>query len=397
MNDKPYQSKNNRLLFPTFFLAYYANWSPMVISSLLLIEIAESFNAPIGITGQMNTFSSALAIFAAIFAGLLSAKYGPRKLLLTGLILHIISGIGTGVSPSLITLFLAYSMSGIALAIVGPMVSTLVGEHIPLEKRPNAMSWLIVAGTLPFVIGSPIVGYIETLGGWRLSFYAYHIPLVLLTLLLAFRSIPESEVKPRSEVGLFSGIQGVLTNSSARSCLASMTLTAATYYSIFVYSVSFFRVQFNIPLSWATIIVSASNILSIVGTLSGGRIVNLFGRKPIAVYGCAMAGLTSISYVLVPSMWVSLGIVLVGTVIFGLLSTAFFSLSLEQVPEFRGSMMSLFSAFMNLGMVLGASIGGFALIGGKWVLMGVFIGILSLLGATVLKKWAVDPVKQTNP
>jgi predicted MFS family arabinose efflux permease len=91
MNDKSDQIQNNRMLFPTLFIAYYANWSPTVISSLLLIEIAESFNAPIGITGQMNTFSSALAIFAAIFAGLLSAKYGPRKLLLTGLILHIIS------------------------------------------------------------------------------------------------------------------------------------------------------------------------------------------------------------------------------------------------------------------------------------------------------------------
>jgi predicted MFS family arabinose efflux permease len=397
MNDKSDQIQNNRMLFPTLFIAYYANWSPTVISSLLLIEIAESFNAPIGITGQMNTFSSALAIFAAIFAGLLSAKYGPRKLLLTGLMIHIVSGIGSGISPNLVTLFLAYSMSGIALAIVGPMVSTLVGEHIPIEKRPNAMSWLIVATTLPFVIGSPIIGYVETLGGWRLGFYAYHIPIVVLALLLAYRSIPESEVKSRGEMGLFSGIRGVLTDRSARSCLAGIALAAATYYSIFVYSVSFFRVQFNIPLSWATIIVSASNILSIIGTLSGGRMVNLFGRKSIAVFGCALAGLTSISFVLVPSMWVSLGIVLLGTVIFGLLSTAFFSLSVEQVPEFRGSMMSLVSAFMNLGMVLGASVGGFALIGGEWVLMGVFIGVLGLLGAAVLKIWAVDPITQTNP
>jgi MFS family permease len=123
----------------------------------------------------------------------------------------------------------------------------------------------------------------------------------------------------------------------------------------------------------------------------------LFGRKSIAVIGCALAGLTSILYVLVPSMWVSLGIVLLGTVIFGLLSTAFFSLSVEQVPEFRGSMMSLVSASMNLGMVLGASVGGFALIGGEWVLMGVFIGVLGLLGAAVLKIWAVDPITQTNP
>jgi len=184
----------------------------------------------------------------------------------------------------------------------------------------------------------------------------------------------------------------VLSDSSARSILAGITLIAASYYSIFVYSVSFYRVQFNIPLGWATIIVSASNLLNILGTLSGGRLVNLFGRKSVSVYGGVMAGIVSISYVLVPSMWVSLGIVLLGTVISGFLMTAFFCLTLEQVPEFRGSMMSLFSAFMNLGMVLGASIGGFALVGGNWVFMGIFIGLLSLLGAAVLKIWAVDPI-----
>ena len=72
--------------------------------------------------------------------------------------------------------------------------------------------------------------------------------------------------------------------------------------------------------------------------------------------------------------------------------TAFFSLSLEQVPKFRSSMMSLFSACMNLGMVLGASLGGFALIGGEWAIMGVSIGVLGLFVATILKIWAVDPV-----
>lgn len=395
MNDES-DKNQKRMLFPTLFLAYYTNWSPMVISSLLLIEIAESFNTPIGIAGQMNTFSSALAIFAAISAGLLSIKYGPRKLLLTGTILHLISGFGAGLSPNLITLFLTYSISGIALAMVGPMGSTLVGEHIPIEKRPNAISWLIVATTLPFVIGSPIVGYIETLGGWRLCFFLYQIPLVIITLLLAYRNIPRSEIDPESDVDLLYGVRGVLSDSSARSILVGITLTAAMYYSIFVYSVSFFRVQFNIPLAWATIIVSASNLLNVLGTLSGGRLVNLFGRKFVTVLGCAMAGLVSILYVLVPSMWVSLGIVFLGTVIFGFLTTAFFSLTLEQVPRFRSSMMSLFSACMNLGMVLGASVGGFALIGGEWAFMGVSIGVLGLFGATVLKIWAVDPITKTD-
>ncbi len=60
----------NSLLLPSLFLATYANWTPLVISSLLLLEIAESFNAPVGITGQMSTLSSVLAVLGSIFAAL---------------------------------------------------------------------------------------------------------------------------------------------------------------------------------------------------------------------------------------------------------------------------------------------------------------------------------------
>jgi predicted MFS family arabinose efflux permease len=103
-----------------------------------------------------------------------------------------------------------------------------------------------------------------------------------------------------------------------------------------------------------------------------------------------LAGLASIGYVIVPSMWVSLSMVLFGTAICGLRYNAINSLSLEQVPEHRGSMMSMNSASVNLGMALGAGIGGYFLLVGDWVLMGVLIGALGLLAAGVLQVWAVD-------
>ena len=46
---------------------------------------------------------------------------------------------------------------------------------------------------------------------------------------------------------------------------------------------------------------------------------------------------------------------------------------------------------MNLGSVLGAGIGGYALLGGNWVLMGVSIGIMGILAASVIQLGATDP------
>jgi MFS family permease len=207
------------------------------------------------------------------------------------------------------------------------------------------------------------------------------------------RVIPSTETKSVESVGLFDGLKTVLMDSSARSCLLGMALTAANYYSIFYYSISFFRVRFDLPLAWASILLSVINVVSVGGTLSGGRLVNMYGRKRIAVAGCALAGLTSIVYVYVPSFLGSLMVLLFGAFIAGLRITAISSLSVEQVPGFRGSMMSLNSAAMNIGSVLGAGIGGYALLGGDWGLMGVSIGVLGLVSAIVFQIGAVDPLR----
>jgi DHA1 family putative efflux transporter-like MFS transporter len=387
-------AEKNRLLLPALFVAIYANWTPLVISGLLLIEIAESFNAPVGITGQMSTLSSTLAILGAIITGLISSTYRPRKILLAGLILHLISALGCGLAPTLSILFIAFSASGLAVAIVGPMISTLVGEHIPTEERPHAMGLIISAATLTFIFGSPAVGFLEKLNGWRMGFFAYYLPIVIIAFIVAFRVIPASGDAPEN-VGMFAGMRSVLLDGSARACLIGMALTAATFYSLFFYSISFFRTRFDIPLTWASLLVSGINLISVGGSMSGGRLVNRFGRKTITVFGCLFAGLSSIAYVCAPTFIVSLGVVLVGAFIAGLRINAITSLSLEQVSEFRGSMMSLNSAFMNLGFVLGAGIGGYALLGGSWVLMGVSIGFMGILSATIIQLGAIDPTRNT--
>jgi len=255
------EAEKSRLLLPALFVAIYANWTPLVISGLLLIEIAQSFNAPVGITGQMSTLSSTLAILGAILAGLISSKYSPRKILLAGLVLHLVSALGCGLATSLSVLFIAFAASGLALAIVGPMISTLVGEHIPTKDRPHAMGLIISAATLTFIFGSPLVGFLENLNGWRLGFLAYYLPIVIIAFVVAYRVIPTSNAS-NVDTGLFAGMRGVLVDGSARACLFGMALTAATYYSLFYYSISFFRTRFGIPLAWASLLVSGINLIS---------------------------------------------------------------------------------------------------------------------------------------
>ena len=81
-------------------------------------------------------------------------------------------------------------------------------------------------------------------------------------------------------------------------------------------------------------------------------------------------------------------------VISGARRSASVSLALEQVPEYRGSMMALNTAANNLGSILGAGIGGAVLLAYDYPLIGIVLGILSVLAALVIRLYAVDPTEK---
>ena len=67
------------------------------------------------------------------------------------------------------------------------------------------------------------------------------------------------------------------------------------------------------------------------------------------------------------------------------------TLILEQVPEYRGTLMSISSALSSVGAALGSFIGGMALLWYGYALVGVFLGAMAIVSAVVTHFLAVDP------
>jgi predicted MFS family arabinose efflux permease len=76
--------------------------------------------------------------------------------------------------------------------------------------------------------------------------------------------------------------------------------------------------------------------------------------------------------------------------------TAGLSFSLEQVPEFYGSMMSLTSATSYVGMALGAGVGGLTLLRFGYEEVGLFLGVLSIISALIFYFMVRDPVDKKS-
>ena len=133
-------SIESRLFVPALALARYAPRGATLVVGLFMVEIGRTFGAPVGITSQLNTAFSFVATLTALSMGVLTIRFRLRTLLLTGITLALISAEGFMLTPSFSFVFLLYSLNGVAWSLIYPMSTALVGEHLTLKKRPDALA-----------------------------------------------------------------------------------------------------------------------------------------------------------------------------------------------------------------------------------------------------------------
>jgi len=159
----------------------------------------------------------------------------------------------------------------------------------------------------------------------------------------------------------------------------------------FIYSVSFFRERFLISTGWAAALISGMALSSALGSLVAGSVISRIGRRKTVTILALMLGVLSITTFNSGSLWLSSATVF-PLFLFGWGAyTSGDSLSLEQVPEYRGTMMSINSAVRSMGTTFGAMMGGILLLFYDYVILGVVIGIFGLAAAVNYHLFTKDP------
>jgi predicted MFS family arabinose efflux permease len=386
-----------RFLLPALAFSYFSTGPLGVLVSLLLVDIGLTFNADVSLTSQTNT---AYAIAASVFAllmGVLSVRFRQKTLLIVGLLLASVSAFGFFFAWDFIVVLVAYSLSGIGWAMISPTVFTLIGEHIPLGKRANAIGLAVAAGALGYVIGPLLIAWIAGFGGWRLCLVGFVIPASLLSLLIAFVGVPaesSNDQKPQGGRGYFEGFRNVLSNRSAVACIVGDAFRSAAFVATLIYVASFIRKHFQMSTDFASLIMLGGASCYAVGSVVAGPFVNKLGRKKLTVVNALLAGTFTVGYYLTPDLWLSMTLVMVASWFFGMLVSSANSLALEQIPEARGTIMSLSTASLNLGSALGSAVGGLALSSFGYEGLGTALGTMGIAAAFVFLLLAKEPVSK---
>ncbi len=386
------KQSSKRLILPSLTISRFVTRSPGVITSLLLIDIGRTFGSSVGITAQIITVASSVTAIFALIIGALSVRFSHKSLLLIGISFHSISAVGCSYAPTFTIMLLFYSISGLGLGMIAPMMYTLIAAHFPIEQRTSAIGWAFTGASLASIIGAPIIGIIAGLKGWRFAFMGFLLPISLLSLILVLKGLPSPiQNRPNSKEKYLDGFKEVFSNSSAMACVGGSALGMAATQAIGLYSVSFIRERYSATLGFASLLILGTALCSILGNQVSGRTVNKFGRKPVTVLMTFVTGVFIITYTILPNLWLASAFVLIGRMFSSIMFTAGLSLILEQVPGFRGYLMSLSVAIIYLGSSLGAGIGGLSFLRFGYEGVGLSLGALGIAAAILFYLLAKDP------
>jgi MFS family permease len=318
--------------------------------------------------------------------GVLIVRFKNKPLILTGALLVLVAAAGGYMAPTLFWMQVFYALEGIGSAIAGVALVTLVGDLLPSKRKAKTISYTVAAVFLASLIGMLVIRYLAGVGGWRYAFLFFALPVSVAGLVLAFFSVPSVPQIQRSTTGTGDYKESfgkVLGNKSAAFCLFSQFLFVGL--SIAVFTIAYFQRQFSLSIGNSAYVVMAATSVYVASSVVTGRLIGRFGSKTLSIVGVLLDGFLIMGIFLAPNLWSSLALDFLHCWFSGMAISSFACLALDQIPESRGTMMSLTRAFSGFGNATSTAVGGLVLVFlSSYPTMGLVLGAMSVAASAML-------------
>jgi MFS family permease len=164
-----------------------------------LVPISDSLGVAVGRTAMLVTALYVASAVAQPALGRFSQRFGPRRILLAGAALIVISGVVGSVADALPVLVVARVVLGIGTSAGFPTAMMMIHRRAAEsgEEPGRTLGALVIASQVTVLAGLPLGGLLVGLAGWRATFWI-NVPLALLLLVLAWRWSPRDPPVPRA-------------------------------------------------------------------------------------------------------------------------------------------------------------------------------------------------------
>lgn len=301
--------------------------------------------------------------FAGFGWGMLSDRYGPRRIVLAGSLLLGLACVLASRAQTLLQFQLTYGvLMGVAVSsFFAPVMSATAASF---ERRRNIAISLVSAGVgvAPMTM-SPLVAWLGTQYDWRSTLVIVGVIAWALTLPAVWfvRVAPGVAAAAAGNGGggtpEMTALQAFRSRAFIVLALAFFACCAAHSGPIF-HTVSY-AIGCGLPMTAAVTIYSMEGAAGLGGRVLFGLLADRHGAKPVLVAGLAVQGLAAAAYLQANQLTGFYAVAIVFGIAYGGTMPLYASLAREAFgPRILGSVLGAAGMLSSLGMALGPLIGG---------------------------------------
>ncbi len=379
-----------------------------IVDFMVMMPLGPMLTRDLGVTTDQFGVLVSSYTFAAAIAGLLCAlfvdQFERKRLLLTLYALFALATLACAFAPSYGGLLAARALAGAFGGVLGALVSTVVGDQIPPERRGRAGGYISASFALSTVAGVPLALWLANhtpVLHWRAPFVLVAFLCVGLGL-AAWKWLAVKPVAVHAPQGLWIGawqrITSVLADPIHRWSLLFGCLVMFSSFSV----IPFITIYATGTVKFPEAMLPVMYLIGGVGTLASSRWVGKFTdrqgkQKSFLIFAplAAIPMLVSTHMVPVP-VWVYL---IVSTMFFVLVSARMIPtmalMNGSADPKLRGTFMSLSASLTQAAMGMGAFITGHIVsVDSTGVMTGYNYAGYMALTATLAAVWVSPKLKQ---
>lgn len=364
---------------------------------IALTQLREEFQLSLVTAGWVSSIFNTLAVFTAVFFGVIGDRLGARRMCFGGLAISMMGGVGGMLATSATALLLSRFVEGIGFLATAVSAPALIsGASQPKDRRFALGIWAcyLPAGVTLAMISAPLA---LPLDGWR-GLWIESLALLALAAIAVQGNRTAYPVHP-------TGGSSAHFLATAKEALAQplpwlLALCFGTWtiqhYSLIIWLPTFLREQRNFSATTIALLSSLMVLVNIPGNLIGGSLVqrNVSRGKLIA---CAslVTGLSGIGAFLnlLPDglrYLCCLSLSFSG----GLIPAAVISSSavLARSPRQVGTLQGLYTQGSQLGIYVGTpAIAALVSASGSWQSAVYVTGIAAVAGISLgLVVWSIE-------
>ncbi|SMF86834.1 Predicted arabinose efflux permease, MFS family [Paenibacillus uliginis N3/975] len=323
----------------------------------VLPQVTQKFNISTSQAGWLVSIFSLVVAISGPFLTLLASGINRKVILLTAVLIFAISNIVYAYTTMFDVMLIFRIIPAIFHPVFFSVALVTAAKLVPPEKSSKAVTKVFAGITVGFAFGVPLTSYLADKISLEVAFlFGAVVSIIAFVGILVW--LPSMPVKEKMSYGKQLGI---LRKPQLWLNIVTVIFIFAAMFSVYSYFAEYLGQVTHMNGSWISIMLMTFGIIMIFGNFLFGSLLHKSMTKTVIMFPLLYAVIYLFAYYLGSYFIPMVVIVFIWGVVHSgglIISQAWLTTETKEAPEFGNS---LFVSFSNLGITIGASIGGWSI------------------------------------